>query len=105
MHPSPGTADGARQTFCPPAPGVIAVCSGYFRVAAGRGAPHAPLHYATRRRRLVTVVASDDDEIVPIISGRVKKGFTPKEYEQLRKPQQLGGETIGEELGAAVWRG
>lgn len=50
-----------------------------------------------RVKRLV-VRASDDEEIVPIISGRKKKGFTPKEYEQLRNPSLLGGSTVGEEL-------
>lgn len=48
------------------------------------------------RRRLV--VRASDDEMVPIISGRKKKGFTPEEYERLRNPQLLGGKTIGEEL-------
>lgn len=37
--------------------------------------------------------ASDDDEIVPILSGRRKTGFTEKEYEQLRNPRLLGKNT------------
>ena len=49
------------------------------------------------RHRLV-VRASDDEDIVPIVSGKKKKGFTPKEYEMLRNPTLLGGSTVGEEL-------
>lgn len=45
-----------------------------------------------------SVRCDSDDEIVPIVSGRTKKGFTKEEYEQLRNPQLLGGGTIGEEL-------
>lgn len=48
------------------------------------------------RRRLV--VRASDDEMVPIISGRKKKGFTSEEYERLRNPRLLGGKSIGEEL-------
>ncbi|KAI7843240.1 hypothetical protein COHA_003074 [Chlorella ohadii] len=47
----------------------------------------------------LSVRCDSDDEIVPIVSGRQKRGFTPKEYEQLRNPDLLGGATIGEELG------
>jgi hypothetical protein len=46
----------------------------------------------------VKVKASDDEDMVPILSGRRKSGFTPREYEQLRNPTLLGGKTIGEEL-------
>ena len=51
----------------------------------------------TRRVHLI-VHASDDEDMVPILSGRRKKGFTSKEYEKLRNPELLGGKTIGEEL-------
>jgi hypothetical protein len=46
----------------------------------------------------LSVRCDSDDEIVPILSGRQKKGFTPKEYEKLRNPELLGGATIGDEL-------
>ena len=36
--------------------------------------------------------------MIPIVKGAQKKGFTQKEYEQLRNPKLLGGKTIGEEL-------
>jgi hypothetical protein len=32
----------------------------------------------------VKVKASDDEDMVPILSGRRKSGFTPREYEQVR---------------------
>ena len=49
--------------------------------------------------RLVTTRASDDDDIIPMLSGRRKSGFTEAEYEQLRNPRLLGKNTsIGEEL-------
>lgn len=51
-----------------------------------------------RPRVPVPIRASDDEDMVPILSGRRKKGFTKKEYEQLKNPKLLGGKTIGEEL-------
>lgn len=60
-----------------------------------------PVTLPTRTRdrcRRLCVRASDDEDMVPIFSGRRKKGFSAKEYEQLRNPQLLGGKTIGEEL-------
>lgn len=58
-----------------------------------------PLPTRTRDRcRRLRVRASDDEDMVPIFSGRRKKSFSPKEYEQLRNPKLLGGKTIGEEL-------
>lgn len=50
------------------------------------------------RRSVCVPRASDDEDMVPILSGRRKKGFTEKEYEQMRNPKLLGGKTIGEEL-------
>jgi hypothetical protein len=49
-------------------------------------------------RRAVLTTRASDDEMVPIISGHTKKGFTEKEYEKLRNPDLLGGKTVGEEL-------
>ena len=53
---------------------------------------------ATTTSRRFFVRASDDEDMVPILSGRMKKGFTEKEYAQLKNPKLLGGKTIGEEL-------
>jgi hypothetical protein len=51
-----------------------------------------------RPNRLV-VRASDDEDIVPIISGHIKKEFNKKDLEKLAHPSfSLGGKTIGEEL-------
>ena len=44
-------------------------------------------------RVLCPVRASDDEDMVPILSGRKKRGFTKKEYEQMKKPQLLGSNT------------
>lgn len=55
-------------------------------------------HIRPSSRRHFRVRASDDEDMVPILSGRRKSGFTDKEYEQLRNPKLLGGATIGEEL-------
>jgi hypothetical protein len=52
---------------------------------------------------MLMVRASDDEDMVPILSGRRKKGFTKKEYEQLKQPKLLGQNTsIGEEVRRAV---
>ena len=37
----------------------------------------------SRHRRTIIVRASDDEDMVPIVSGRRKRGFTKKEYEQV----------------------
>lgn len=50
------------------------------------------------RSRIAIVRASDDEDIVPIVTGRRKSGFSSKEYEQLRNPKLLGGKTLGQEL-------
>lgn len=68
-----------------------------------RGATPRPLLAPGNQRRsrvrgTFRVFASDDEDMVPIFSGRKKKGFTEQEYEQLRNPKLLGGKTIGEEL-------
>lgn len=54
------------------------------------------VEYSRSRRTLLVVRA--DEEIIPIVSGREKKSFSPSEYEQLRNAKLLGGKTIGEEL-------
>lgn len=61
------------------------------------GGRHGKCQFGTNRTRL-SIRASDDEDMVPILSGRKKKGFTKKEYEQLKHPKLLGGKTIGEEL-------
>lgn len=48
--------------------------------------------------------ASDDEDVVPVISGRFKKGFSADDMERLRHPHLLGGRTIGEELGGSSGR-
>lgn len=59
----------------------------------------APKAMQLRARRCPLVVrASDDEDIVPIISGTRKRGFTPKELDQLAHPHLLGGKSIGQEL-------
>lgn len=71
------------------------------RVAHARPVAFPLVSLPTRTRdrcRRLCVRASDDEDMVPIFSGRRKKGFSAKEYEQLRNPQLLGGKTIGEEL-------
>jgi len=53
----------------------------------------------SRRTKFAQVVrASDDEDMVPIFSGRRKKGFTEKDYDTLKSPKLLGGKTIGDEL-------
>lgn len=59
---------------------------------------HSTNFRARARHSVTRIRASDDEDMVPILSGRRKKGFTKKEYEQLRNPKLLGGKTIGEEL-------
>lgn len=49
-----------------------------------------------RSRRACVVVRADDDDILPIISGRIREPAPP---ENLPKPKLMGGKTIGEELG------
>ena len=51
-----------------------------------------------QRRLSLVVRASDDEDIVPILTGRRKTGFTDKEKERLQHPHLLGGKTIGAEL-------
>lgn len=65
------------------------------------GTPLSGKEYRVRlyiRGRRLIIRASDDEDMVPILSGTKKKGFTKKEYEQLKNPKLLGGKTIGEEL-------
>lgn len=70
------------------------------RVLHGNAGFVSRLQTASRRSSAFCfrVRASDDDDMVPILSGRKKSGFTEKDYEQLRNPKLLGGATIGEEL-------
>ena len=42
----------------------------------------------------------DDEEMIPLT--KIKKGFTPKELNQLANPKLLGGKTVGEELGEVL---
>jgi hypothetical protein len=46
----------------------------------------------------LVVRASDDEEIIPVLSGHRKSGFTSSELDQLRHPHLIGGQSIGEEL-------
>ena len=70
---------------------------------AGVVLPRCFVRQAGRRGRggrlsRLSLRASDDDEI-PILSGRMKRGFTEEELERMKKPQLLGtGTSIGEEL-------
>lgn len=50
------------------------------------------------RRYPFVVRASDDEDIIPVISGHRKNGFTSSELDQLRHPHLIGGQSIGEEL-------
>ena len=70
------------------------------RVAfSGSAIASPPAKMQLRGRRCPLVVrASDDEDIVPIISGTRKRGFTPQELDQLRHPHLLGGKSIGQEL-------
>jgi hypothetical protein len=72
----------------------------YFGVGSvGGSALPRPGRPGRSARRYVAPRASDDEDMVPILSGRRKKGFTEKEYAQLKKPKLLGKNTsIGEEL-------
>ena len=49
----------------------------------------------------LSIRASDDEDVVPVISGRFKKGFSADDMQRLRHPHLLGGRTIGEELGGS----
>lgn len=80
----------------------VASCRGHVSSVARKTNPmrsFVNIPYLVRSRiASVKVKASDDEDMVPILSGRRKSGFTPREYEQLRNPTLLGGKTIGEEL-------
>jgi hypothetical protein len=53
---------------------------------------------ARGRSSMVVRAMSDDEDIIPVVSGHRKSGFTPSELEQLRHPHLLGGKSVGEEL-------
>lgn len=50
-----------------------------------------------RPRGLVVVRDHDDEDILPIFTGRIAP---PPDPESLPKGPQMGGKTLGEELGA-----
>lgn len=71
--------------------------SRYLNVSQVRALKAVP---ASLSRRGPVRVRCDDDETIPL--GRIKRRFTPKEYQQLANPKLLGGKTVGEELGASA---
>jgi len=68
------------------------------KIAFSRSAIAAQPKTLRGRRCPLVVRASDDEEIIPVISGHRKSGFTSSELDHLRHPHLIGGQSIGEEL-------